>query len=361
MKNALIIVGKNIKYNKSFTQYIEREVLKSLYFLSAVYYLDKNDNDLLLSIEEIVHRYKRVVIATRDGFNLVGKILSTVSEDSLVLRDAMLVPSRSINSKENSYLLKIKKNYINVLKVDELEKVPHILIKKPCFEVGFFLFDMDESMEEVLDEIIKIYDVDISNASVAIGLNYITAYGFIHEQYSAFKQAIEYSFINKSVLGNDLAAVIAEKLKEHNKTVTFAESCTGGLLASEFVKNSGVSEVFKGSFVTYSNEVKRDLLAVSEINLKHHGAVSVQVVYEMLDGAIEMMNSDMAIAISGVAGPDGGTKEKPVGTIYIGAKSKGGDTLIEKLELNGDRIYIQEQAVISALKLLMTSDKKTFF
>ncbi len=115
-----------------------------------------------------------------------------------------------------------------------------------------------------------------------------------------------------------LGEVIGKLLVERNQTVAFAESCTGGFLAHHITSNPGSSEYFLGSAVTYSNESKINILGVSESTLAEAGAVSENTVKEMAEGARKKFNATFAIATSGVAGPDGGTDEKPVGTIWIG-------------------------------------------
>ena len=130
------------------------------------------------------------------------------------------------------------------------------------------------------------------------------------------------------VLGNHLIAEIKNtplslskhilvKLADKNLKITTAESCTGGMIASLLTKEAGASSSFEAGFVTYSNEMKTKMLGVSEKSLNLHGAVSEKVVIEMAKGAIEESSADFAIAVSGIAGPDGGTIEKPVGTVWI--------------------------------------------
>ncbi len=140
---------------------------------------------------------------------------------------------------------------------------------------------------------------------------------------------------------------ILEKKKE---TITMAESCTGGRVASAFTSIPGVSSVFMGSLVTYANEIKEKWLGVSADTLDKHGAVSSQCVEEMLTGAIKMTESNHSIAVSGIAGPSGGTLEKPVGTVYIGVNINSTKT-IEKYHFKGDREEIQHEATRTAIKL----------
>jgi len=120
-----------------------------------------------------------------------------------------------------------------------------------------------------------------------------------------------------------LSEHVVQLLQQSNKTLTTAESCTGGLIASAITQVSGASQVFEAGFVTYSNEMKSALIDVNEQTLITHGAVSEQVVREMAVGALNKSHADYVIAVTGIAGPLGGTKEKPVGTVWIAWGAKG--------------------------------------
>ncbi len=157
-----------------------------------------------------------------------------------------------------------------------------------------------------------------------------------------------------------LAKVIVEKLIEKNKRLTCVESCTGGLLSAAIVRHSGVSSIFDGAIVSYSDEIKHKLLGVKKTTLESFGAVSKECVLEMLNGLLKIIDADFALAISGIAGPGGGSELKPVGTVIIGVKAKNGVTLIEEVHFKGDRNHVQNQAVFYALKLLVLSNKKLF-
>lgn len=114
------------------------------------------------------------------------------------------------------------------------------------------------------------------------------------------------------------ATQLGQWLKAHNWAITLAESCTGGGVAQAITDIAGSSAWFHGSFVTYSNAMKKQTLGVSEHTLKAHGAVSEACVVEMAQGALEQTDADIAVSVSGIAGPDGGSDEKPVGTVWFG-------------------------------------------
>ena len=147
---------------------------------------------------------------------------------------------------------------------------------------------------------------------------------------------------------------VVRLLNKYELTVTTAESCTGGMIASKIVNVPGASEVFNEGFITYSNKAKRKHLDVSKNTLKKYGAVSEQTVKEMALGGVFAADSDACIAVSGIAGPDGGTDEKPVGLVYIGCCIKDNVT-VKECHFQGTRYEVREQAANEALDLLRVS------
>ncbi len=143
----------------------------------------------------------------------------------------------------------------------------------------------------------------------------------------------------------------AKLLKQRGYTVTTAESCTGGLLAGRLINAPGISEVYKEGYITYSNEAKEKLLGVSHETLETYGAVSEQTAIEMVQGAAEQAGAQAALATTGIAGPDGGTAQKPAGLVYIGCYVDG-VTIAEEHRFAGERAQVRSMAVESALTLL---------
>ncbi|MEY4616207.1 MAG: hypothetical protein RJB66_1167 [Pseudomonadota bacterium] len=141
-------------------------------------------------------------------------------------------------------------------------------------------------------------------------------------------------------------------LRQKNLCCGFAESCTGGLLSSWITHFSGVSQYFMGSVVSYSNAVKHEVLQVQQSTLENHGAVSAPTAKEMLVGVRKILKVDVAAAITGIAGPTGGTSEKPVGLVFVAVGGPGFE-VVEKLQLNGDRSEIQSQSCERALELMI--------
>ena len=150
---------------------------------------------------------------------------------------------------------------------------------------------------------------------------------------------------------DDLAALILETCRERGLSIGVAESCSGGLLGGRLTAVSGSSDVFMGGVIAYHNDVKRDLLGVHEASLVKHGAVSEEVVREMAVGARRVARARIGLAITGIAGPSGGTEEKPVGTVWVAADIDG-DVTARRLMLWGDRAEIRERSAQWTLDLL---------
>ncbi len=171
---------------------------------------------------------------------------------------------------------------------------------------------------------------------------------------------------SKFIFGEDndtLPSVLIKELTKRNETIVFAESCTGGLLSSSLTSISGSSQVFQGSIVSYSNELKNSLLNISKEKLTKYGAVSEEVCEAMAINVKEKLGADWAIAISGIAGPNGGSQDKPVGLVYISISGPNNNiTNIKKLfNSTRNRIEIQRLSVnvcLNSLRLILLSNSK---
>ena len=144
---------------------------------------------------------------------------------------------------------------------------------------------------------------------------------------------------------------IISRLIENNITIATAESCTGGSLGKIITSFSGVSAIYGFGFITYANEAKEKILGVSHETLEKHGAVSSECAREMAIGARKVAKSDIAVSVTGIAGPTGGTKEKPVGLVYIAFADKNG-VEVRKLNLSGTRDEIRAKTCDEVFKLI---------
>ena len=150
----------------------------------------------------------------------------------------------------------------------------------------------------------------------------------------------------------DLEQKVGELLSQRGLTLAVAESCTGGLLGHRITNVSGSSGYFEGGIISYSNEAKEAVLGVPHDILIEHGAVSRETALAMARGARRVLGTDLAVSVTGVAGPGGGTTEKPVGLVYIGLSAEGAE-LCDKHVWQGDRAANKEQSAEAALKLIL--------
>jgi nicotinamide-nucleotide amidase len=151
----------------------------------------------------------------------------------------------------------------------------------------------------------------------------------------------------------ELSAALVSECLDAGKTISTAESCTGGWIAKSITDIAGSSACFGYGIVSYSNGAKESILAVSPATLQQRGAVSAQTVEEMAAGCMKLSGSDFSVAVSGIAGPDGGSDDKPVGTVWLAwAVRRGGaiSTAAEKRRFEGDRHQVRSQTVIVALQ-----------
>lgn len=148
------------------------------------------------------------------------------------------------------------------------------------------------------------------------------------------------------------AATLLDSYRQAGLRIATAESCTGGLVAAILTEIAGSSDVVECGFVTYSNEAKSDLLGVSPDLLKAHGAVSAEVAQAMAEGARRNARADVAVAVTGIAGPGGATPEKPVGLVFLGCAGRSAPTAVERHKFAGDRRAVRLASVEAAFVLL---------
>ncbi len=152
---------------------------------------------------------------------------------------------------------------------------------------------------------------------------------------------------------DDLAKKLNDLLLEKDLRLATAESCTGGMVSSNIISCAGASKIFDRGFITYTNSSKQEILNVSENIINYYGAVSEQCANAMAIGALDNSQANIAVAITGIAGPEGGSEEKPVGLVYIAVEFKWDKSEIKKFNFTGSRNEIREQACKAALSMLI--------
>ncbi len=325
----VIFVGKEWKFKNA----LKEELLKQIDYDEIKYV---NNFDI-----EFNPNNDTLIVTNKKTYPLVARIIARYVNQNLVVKNDFLVPENAKYSK-NSFLVKINGKNINVILLED--KVPEIFIITPEYEtINIFRFDKETTLM-FLEPIFNAHKLDYTLVENEGGFLQI------------FTEPLD-DIIKKEIL-KALPYVIFGDIFEHiiktlpPKKITFAESCTGGLIASNLTKHSGSSNCFDGSVVSYANRIKEEWLGVSHTTLEKYGAVSEQTVKEMLLGAIEIAKSDYAIAVSGIAGPTGGTPEKPVGTVYIGVCDRK-NLKVELHHFKGDRNYIQYQAMMNGIRMFI--------
>lgn len=173
------------------------------------------------------------------------------------------------------------------------------------------------------------------------------------ENKEVFAKELQAFYGNKILYGENLESIALSLLKQKNLKLAVGESCSGGLLSYHFTRLSGASEVFLGGVVSYANEIKEKILKVDKDSLNTFGAVSEEVVKQMLNGVLNEFGADVAIASSGIAGPNNDGSLKPVGYVFVGVAFRGNPPVIELHNFKGDRESIQKQTCQSAILLML--------
>jgi competence/damage-inducible protein CinA-like protein len=228
--------------------------------------------------------------------------------------------------------------------------VGHVTIERRQYKIA----GMGESIvEEAIGEKVL--------AIPGIELGYCARPGEVDVRIVGDQQAIEQAdAIIRSALGKSifstadetLEQVLVELLKNHNQTLATAESCTGGLIANRITNVPGASAVFIAGYVCYANRAKVDMVNVDAKLIEEHGAVSEEVARALAEGARARAESDYALSSTGVAGPDGGSQEKPVGTVYVALASANSGTIVKKFFFPTDRETFKQLATQAALEML---------
>lgn len=362
MKRDVIFVGNRLTLNDAYERYILRCIKNHFSSIDSISYFDESDKDLFLHLDALLQtESKLIIVTTKNTFTIVGKLLSTVTSDNQVLKNQMLIPSRVSILENGSYLLTHNSSEVNVLIAHEGKTLPPILLEDESRQALIHLFNEDlSSAQTLLEPLSQSFDVRLEFSELVEGWLKIRIHARRHGNISQFIASARGLMHHKVIAASNIAAFIIERLASHKKKLSFAESCSGGSLAHFFTSQSGASTVFEGSLVTYSNTLKANWLAVDDESIEAHGAVSAEVVLQMSEGAMNVSFADFAISISGVAGPTGGSEAKPVGSVYISARSKT-SVHTERFLFEGDRNYIQEQSVLMAVKMLLNIDRNLFF
>ncbi len=362
MKLHLIFIGNKFIYNASLKEYALRCIESESEFISSITYFKSSDNSLFLYIEEQLHSKDKVIILTgKKNFSTIGKLICTATSDNQIVHDSMLIPSKASLFEERTYLLEYKSTIVNVIQIDEGEYMPQILMPSEETKATIHVFEEErETLISILTPIAQMYEVSFTVVQKIDGWLRIDISSKRYGDISKFIFGAKKLLPKKLIASANVIPYIIDKLSKNNKKVSFAESCSGGLLAYYFTRENGASKILNGSLITYSNELKENWLAVAHETLVQNGAVSAEVVAEMSEGAMNVSSAEYTLSISGIAGDGGGSEDKPVGTVHIGVRTQTVHKE-EQLLFHGDRNYVQHQSALYAIKMLLCIDKETFF
>ena len=354
MNIELVYIDSTVYLNKALTDMVERKIQKKNLFAKSIRKIPYIDSTLMDFMREVYAKEGNYcIIASAEAYPVLSKILSTLTNDTLIATGDTLHPASASKVKEHSFKLRTDKGNYNVLSVKSGATLPDILYDSEERSSIWQLFGTKDDLKDL-----KRHAAD--NHFKFDFFEKIDGWWEIDTQSSyRMDKFVQYSEDMILLRSNNIFDSIIEFLSSEGEMISFAESCTGGLIASSLTSRSGSSNILNGSVVSYANEIKHQWLNVDEAILENPGAVSSECVKEMAEGARKLAQSDMALATSGIAGPTGGTPLKPVGTVYI-AFADGENTVTQHLCLKGDRNSIQYQAMMHAVKLMIWKKKKNF-
>ena len=318
----------------------------------------------LVFSEEVFENVKRV-LAGRIPMNALNRSQAMVPKDCIVINNRVGSASVSWFERDDKVLVSMPGVPQEMTTVMSEEIIPRLREKFDTDIIIHKTFTVKNYPESVLAEKLESWEVALPEC---IKLAYLPKPGIIRLRLTGRgKQKEEVRMLMdmeagklEELLGDDifdeddtpLEILVGNLLKKKNLTVSTAESCTGGSIAARLTSIPGSSEYFKGAVVAYSNEINEALLHVSTKTLEKRGAVSEETVVEMVKGAMETLKTDCAVSTSGIAGPGGGTREKPVGTVWIAAAYKN-EIRTMKQETDRGREMNVERAGNNALLLLL--------
>lgn len=322
-------------------------------------------NTRLILNKDVLRQIETFVVKRKGDMNERNVKQAEVPENCLVLENTIGTAPGMLFQKEGKTIISMPGVPFEMKELMYKHVIPLLMSKQQDIHIIHKVILTQGLPESRLAEVLENWE---SNLPEFISLAYLPSPGLIKLRLTA-------KGVNKSYLENEIAEqvkrlemiipelicgydsekleeLIGKKLIQLSKTISTAESCTGGNIAHLITRISGSSEYFKGSIIAYSNEIKENLLKVNNSTIDRYGAVSKEVVEQMALGACKVLNTDFSIATSGIAGPMGGTKEKPVGTTWIAVSD--GKKVISKLHIFGDqRERNIQRASLTALNMLL--------
>ena len=350
MSARLIIFAQELRSNSSYLSYVLRAFKARGVSFSRIIFADKSSIDLPLLLEDAVAECKQVALLCDErGQALATRVLSTISGSSLQGEGEQLGWQNALAQEPNSVLLSAGEALVNLLCVSSSKALPAMLLEGDA-EQGFLLLDVDlESALILLEAIAQGFGLSIYGTSLLENLVQINIKTGPNSDVAGFYSAAATLFSGKLLQGTDLIAHNLHRLRRAGLCVSFAESCSGGMLAAALTANDGASMVFEQGFISYSAAAKECMLGVKSTQ----GAMiySPFCAHEMARGALQLSGADFALAATGVLGalPSFGVEG---GTVQLCAMRANGAFLDERVVLYGDRLFRQQSLALAANLLL---------
>jgi len=307
--------------------------------------------------EELGRPGRILLLSAKEHLPLASRILSDLSGQALRLTPSgILAPAGAEELDGQGYTLTLKSG-----RVTFLEYRPHRLPSSlPLEELparSWHCFYSRPEEEEAWNDLLSRLPAGVETAPLLPGWSRLRACG--EAEIAALTRVLKASDLKRILPLDSPEEALIRYLSYEGRSLTFAESCTGGRLAAAITSRSGSSAILEGSYVTYANRIKEEWLGVRLETLERYGAVSEECVREMAAGAQGALGAHIALAVSGIAGPTGAVPGKPVGTVWFCLRN-GQREVTARQRFFGDRNAVQEQAVLYGLKMIFESEEKIF-
>ncbi|ADV45894.1 nicotinamide-nucleotide amidohydrolase family protein [Nitratifractor salsuginis] len=371
---TLLYLGESLSAHPTLPAYLHRALAQKGLKPVRELRIKPLDPDLPLLLQKILEepRGDLLIAATEESFALAGRILCTLGNEALETREGMLLPASAEAVEPDSYRYRLQGRAVNVLRLLPWQTLPPILLEPVAHRIYHFFTETDPLPEDlgIVDPLRE--SERLPQALRELALREVENLGIVPilpgwyrlelrgEESLDDLEASLAPWQEQMIPGPSLVESLIQYFSATGRKITFAESCTGGRLAATFTSEPGASDILEGSYVTYANRIKSGWLGVREETLRDYGAVSRECVLEMAAGARERVPADLAVAISGIAGPTGAVPGKPVGTVYLCLRDARGPHTA-RLQLHGDRNAIQDQSVLYALSFIVRNEKEKIF
>ena len=355
---SLLYMGKSLSEDRILRENLHRQAKALGWCIIEERMLPALEPDTPLEFRRELEREGRYLLVTDEhSFALAGRILSTLSDRPLLLSEiGILAPAGAYDLQRTGYTLRLGEASVTVLRRTGNDPYPTIPLEERGGRIWHCFPRSPHEETLLLEALAATGEETLEYTRLLPGWIRVRVCG---EEALGTVERLLGDTAPRRISRPTLVRAFIEYFSLHGKTLTFAESCTGGRLAAALTGESGSSAILEGSYVTYANRIKSGWLNVREATLEQYGAVSAECVREMAAGAQANLEADLAVAISGIAGPTGAVPGKPVGTVWICVRNGNRET-VERLQFSGDRNAVQKQAVRQALKMILESEEKIF-